>query len=256
MIIGVDIDEILAEFYKDFLAWMKKEQGISVSYDQLYTYRLCNILGESQEESLLRLHEFLHRHARDIHLVPGSQQGIQCLARKHTLYAITSRDRFSEEDTRWWLNEHFEGCFEDVYFANHKDAGFHVSKSHFIKQLDVDVMIEDYEGYAVNVASTGIPVLMLEKPWNNKEHHNGIFVIKHWDKIPRLVDDLELRHQFIPGQYKHYKGTVYIGEHLTRDEDSLLTRVVYRSQDEKMWWSMPIKEFFSEKNGQPHFISV
>ena len=253
MIIGVDIDEILAEFYKDFLDWMKREQGISVSYDQLYTYRLCNILGESQEQSLTRLHEFLHKHARDIQVVLGSQQGIQALAQNHDLYAITSRDRFSEDDTRWWLNKHFEGCFEDVYFANHKDAGFHVSKSHFIKQLNVDVMIEDYEAYALDVASTGIPVLMLKKPWNDKEHHNGVFVIDSWEQIPRFVDDLALRHTFSPGEYQHYNGTVYVAERLVRDEETLESRVIYRSQDQKMWWSMPIHQFFSQKKGKQHF---
>ena len=253
MIIGVDIDEILGEFYRGFLAWMKENQGITVSYDELYTYRLCTVLGESQEKSLERLHTYLRKHAKDLALVPGAQEGIRALSQKHTLYAITSRDKFSEQDTREWLRTHFEDAFEDVYFANHAADDFHVSKSHFTEQLGVDIMIEDYEGYALDIAHSGTTVVMLEKPWNNKEHHKNVFVMNSWKRIPHFVTDFAHRQSFEPGLYQHYKGAVYKAVRLVRDEDTLLSRVVYCNRDESMWWGRPLHDFYANVDAGKRF---
>lgn len=88
------------------------------------------------------------------------------------------------EYTNKWINKHFPGIFEDIFYTDHFTEK-HREKSVVCNELWISYMIEDNMDYAIELAQKGIITYIIEKPWNShrKEEHENLIRIKSWDEF-------------------------------------------------------------------------
>lgn len=187
-VIGVDIDEVLAEYVAGFLAFHNKKYGTKMTVDKVESYSFHKILQVSKEEILRRMNEF---HATDefkqIMPVPGAKKAIEKLP--HELIAITARSNNIEAHTKNWLDVHFSGRISEVHFARNVHIGEKTnrSKADFCREADVQLLIEDSLENAKECAMAGIKVFLLDRPWNQGELPLNVTRVKSWDEIVALI---------------------------------------------------------------------
>ena len=169
MLLGVDMDEVLADFINSFLAFHNKKYNTDIRRNDAKTYYLTDILGEDIDNIMKKMHLFYNTHDfKNMALISGSKESITQLSKNHEMAVITARPTLVKNDTEKWLNLHFPNKFSSLSFANRfvRENEDKQNKSEICKSLGVELMIEDSLEYATDCANAGIAVLMLDCPWN------------------------------------------------------------------------------------------
>ncbi|HKL44543.1 MAG TPA: hypothetical protein VJ892_04700, partial [Candidatus Absconditabacterales bacterium] len=117
--------------------------------------------------------------------VQGAKEKLLEFKKKgYKLYVITGRPDELKKHTFDWLSLHYSGIFEDVFFTN-ADKKNAILKSEICKKLGSEFMVEDDLRFARDIASKGIKVYLIDKPWNkdyDKSIDKGIIKIKDWSE--------------------------------------------------------------------------
>ena len=169
--IGIDIDDVLAEFHEAFIAFCNTNYGTTLQKDTFTSPKLTDNWGIPLEELLLRANAFEKADAkRQILPRPGAQAMIARLKKKYNLYAITNRPIGVKDTTIWWLDEYFSQMFTDVIFCT-KDGGKTLvrSKNAVCKALGIHIMLEDHPHNTYVCANDGIHTYLFDQPWNRQE---------------------------------------------------------------------------------------
>ncbi|HLC33355.1 MAG TPA: hypothetical protein VJJ82_06005 [Candidatus Nanoarchaeia archaeon] len=187
-VVGVDIDEVLAEYAQTFCSFHNKKYNTNKSMDTAQKYAFREIFGISDDEVSKKMSEFHEtQEFKALPLVPGAKEGIMQLSTE--LIAITVRSPSIHQHTKEWLNTHFPGKIKDVKFARniHMGEKSGKSKADFCREVDVKVMIEDSLETAKDCASKGISAILLDKPWNQGDLPLNVTRVKHWSEIPTAI---------------------------------------------------------------------
>ena len=190
MIIGVDLDEVLAQFVDPLIDFYNKRYGTNIRKSDARTYDLWRTFNVSREEARNIVDVFYNSDEfRNLRPVEGSQDGVETLVQKYGLCVITSRPSRIEEETRKWIDKHFTGMFLGVYFSNHSSSDDQTrSKSVICRELHVDLMIEDHLAYAQDVAKSGRKVLLLDCPWNQTDNlPSNVERVTSWHEIANII---------------------------------------------------------------------
>lgn len=192
MLIGVDIDEVLAATLPSFLAFFNKRRGTHFAVKDFHSYCWEDILGLPIAELAAEIRLFLaHGGAARIPPFPGSLAAVQELRRQHRLVVITSRWGEAVRQSSPWLEKNFPSLIDGVYFSLNEfvpeESGGTLSKAEICSQLGVELMIEDSVSVALDCQSSGIPVLLLAHPWNRIALDWGLQRVASWAEIPPLV---------------------------------------------------------------------
>jgi len=193
MNIGWDVDETLLEFVKplvDFLA----TQRISVpSYEKTYCYDLWRVWDCTKKEAFRQVGLFYGSPAfLGINAYEGLPELVHDLSKRHKHYAITSRSSSLEIVTRTQIERNFPDLFADVLHTGQYslDSGNGMdTKGTLAKKLGIKLFIEDSLSHAEEVASYGVRVLLLTRPWNVvSEVPLGVTRIDDLREIPRYIN--------------------------------------------------------------------
>lgn len=181
MIIGVDIDEVLAELNNKLLEFHNEKYDTSLEKKDLTAYFLEEVIDISKEEAQKRIFEFYEStHFEEIPTVLQSIDAIEKLVKKNILIAITSRHVHMKDRTKTWLEKHFKNHINEVHFSS-KDTK---TKAQICLENNVEVFIEDNLLYATEVAEAGIKVFLVDNPWNQSDDlHENICRVCGWDEI-------------------------------------------------------------------------
>jgi len=57
------------------------------------------------------------------------------------------------------------------------------TKSSVCKELGIDIFIEDAPVYAKNISEAGIPVILIDAPWNRETSGELITRVYSWDEV-------------------------------------------------------------------------
>ena len=189
MIIGVDIDGVLAEFVQAFAEYYNSKHGTKVSKEHFFSYNFWEVLGGTRESAVREVMQFYETaYFRGIQPIRGSQEGVAALS-QHQLVVITSRPHVVHDETKKWVERHFPQMFKGIYLTNEwSEAGKSQMKPDVCLELGVDVMIEDSLEYAVQCAGKGLMVLLLNQPWNRASELPERVAIAHsWRDISRYL---------------------------------------------------------------------
>lgn len=190
MKIGVDLDEVLAQFLPALIKYHNEKYKTEFTLGQFRSYLYHETWGGTLEEAIKKVGDFHESdYVSKIKPVSGSQDAIRNLSNKHDLYVITSRHIKHKEETLLWLKEHFPKSFKGVHFSSHLSKNYDdKQKSHICDELEIDIMIEDGLGFATECHHPDRHVFLLDYPWN--QHHTlpeGIERVYSWGEIELLI---------------------------------------------------------------------
>ena len=146
-----------------------------MNYDvkDYWIYEFAKIWNCTQEESNHIVHEFFKsKHFKEgIPTIPGASDSLTRLRESCDLVVVTSRQHIIQEATLEWIDKHYPGIFQEVYFGNHFALeGVSRKKSDICKSIGATILIDDNPGYARECAEAGINVLLYDwdhaYPWS------------------------------------------------------------------------------------------
>jgi uncharacterized HAD superfamily protein len=192
MRIGVDLDEVLADYLTAVLKYYNPTKGTNLKREDFFSYDFWKVWGGTVEEMIDELYAFYQSpYFKSMGLVKGAKEGIEELRKNHDLFIITSRQDDISEVTRNWVEENFPGVFSGVYFVNnYSRSGQRRTKVEVCDQLKIEVLLEDQTKYALECVSDNRKVILFDYPWNQElNQKEGIFRVDDWPKALKLIND-------------------------------------------------------------------
>lgn len=192
MIVGIDVDDVIADFNGVLQPWHNKVYGTNLKREDITDYDLWNIWKCSKGEAFRRVHEFYKSSdSRKVKPVERAPEGILLLTQRYNLVAVTSRPIAIREETEDWIQRYFPAMFSSCYFTNAFGLeGERRKKSDVCKELGVNIMIEDSPTIAQRCYDAGIKVVVLNAPWNERVAlPKSIPRVDDWDGIVEKVKE-------------------------------------------------------------------
>ncbi len=181
--IGIDIDEVLASFVEGLFDYHNKLRGTHFDKKDITSNFFSDYAGLSKEETNVFLNEFFNSADNQaIETVDGAKETIKRL-KDYTLYAITIRPEHWRAQTEEWIMAQFGDAFAHVYMLGveaSSEGGVVRTKDGLAVELGLDLFIEDSLSTAKKIAEKGIPVILLDKKWNQGEVGNGVYRVVDW----------------------------------------------------------------------------
>ncbi len=174
MNIGIDLDEVLADFLPALIAFHNATYQTSLVRENFSSYRFWEVWGDTREEAIEKVYEFYQTpYFQQITPVNESKRELEKvkLARpKNSFYVITSRQEDISEATKNWIGHHFQNIFSGIFFTNHYSRSGKVkTKKEFCETLEIDLLVEDSLDYALECFTPSRKILLLDCPWNQKD---------------------------------------------------------------------------------------
>jgi len=170
MVIGVDLDDVLGDFFSSFIGYHNKNYGTSWSRETMNTYYFHELTGESRETIRGRIFEYYNSEEfKKILPIKGAKKALLELTKEHDLVVITSRPEFVLEKTQTWVEEHYSGIFNEICATNgylNKEDERKRDKSYYCLKYGVSIMIDDFYGFVDDCNDKNIKVLLYDTPWN------------------------------------------------------------------------------------------
>src|SRR5579859_1774773 len=120
-VIAVDFDDTLSYTNRTICDWHNKTYGTNLSLDQFHSYYYWKNPGwGNPREAVNKVKAFLTSPAAsDIPPIEGAQRGTRRLKEAgYTLVVITARMHEVAESSVEWLEKHFPGIFDTIYFTS------------------------------------------------------------------------------------------------------------------------------------------
>jgi uncharacterized HAD superfamily protein len=187
MIIGIDIDDVLADSMPSLLVWYNSEHGTHYVKDQVHHFQLEKTWGGTHKaaKNLIREQYFQSRMFDKILPINGALEAVTTLSKNHELVAVTGRTPEINHKTRKWLDKYFPKLFLKLYSnEDWANAGPFGPKLNICKNNNVDLLIEDSIETASKCAAEGIKVLLFDQPWNQSDDlPENLIRVKNWQDI-------------------------------------------------------------------------
>jgi uncharacterized HAD superfamily protein len=185
--IGVDLDDVLIEFVDTFRIWYNQKFNTDFKYEDLNDFFLENVFNITKEQILELIFEFyVSPEQAAAPAVKGAVAGMQKLQELgYEVFVITARPEWSKEVTEVWLNTHFAGLYEAVYFVNHFGGGENKKKSEVCTELGLSIFVDDaIYNITEIIDNTQIKAILVDKPWNHQDPTpEGAKRVFSWEEI-------------------------------------------------------------------------
>lgn len=176
MIIGVDIDNVIADTEKKLRQLLSEERGITLAREDIRNYRLENIAGIGRDELSFIMDRFNNGSMfLDVEVIEGAGETIERLKERHRIIIVTSRPEKVAAITRQWLAKNYIAYDELHFVSNTKVNG-----------IPYDLFLEDQDNFATELADEGTFVLLFDAPWNRDVEHENIERVYSWQDVRRF----------------------------------------------------------------------
>ncbi len=173
-ILGVDIDNVLAESDARLRTMIREMFGITLEEHQMTQYEYM-AYGVTEEQLIQVFRVFNAEGCRTLKVVPGAKAAMRQLARRYEIVLVTSRNPESKAGTEYWLKTK-DLPYDQLHFNNEKHA----------LGIPYHSFIEDRHEHAHRIAETGAAVYLLTRPWNAAPlAHPNVRRVHTWDEILR-----------------------------------------------------------------------
>jgi 5'(3')-deoxyribonucleotidase len=174
MLVGVDIDNVVAEFEAAFRGWINRHAGLALRRRDITSFMFADCCPLSHQEVTDLFRGFVRAgRLRGLSLIPHARAALRQLERRAEVCLVTARppEEPIVEDTLYWLAR--KGLpHARVLWAERKSevaSGF-------------SLFIEDNLEQARGLAERGVSVLLLDYPWNRAAQaaHPNIRRVRSW----------------------------------------------------------------------------
>lgn len=180
MRVGVDIDGVLADSPPLWIEEANIFFNKNVQLENILLLDFSALYGATEEE----VSNFMKTKGRELMLRPPLVEGaglyLQKIKQDHDIYIVTARDPCYEKETRWWLKKNGL-LFDDLLLL-----GSH-AKQETCLECKLDVMIEDTLEVSLEISSAGVPVILLDAPYNRSPLPKLIVRMHSWAEIYRSL---------------------------------------------------------------------
>jgi len=187
MKIGIDIDEVIAEFLESFLDFYNSKYNRDFKKEDFKDYKFEEILGGTSNETAKLIQE--HGYDKEIKLVEGALDAVKELSKKHELIILTARHPMFKDKTERFLDQHFGNIFSQILYTGEVFQKYGTTKSDLCKQLGIEIIIEDNKLFSKECAEKGISVFLMSRPWNRDcLEHKNILRVKNWNEVLEKIN--------------------------------------------------------------------
>jgi uncharacterized HAD superfamily protein len=186
--IGVDVDDVLAESLPGYLEAFRRRFGHDVRIEEA----AWEIFRRYPEISATQMWGFFSElEASDFlgtrPIYPEAAEAVRTLAaNSHRLFVVTGRLTQHREHTRRLLER--AGLLELFEELVHRDGEAAAEyKPRIVRELKLDLLIEDELHVALAAAQVPIPVLLFDRPWNQAELPPSITRVADWGHALRVI---------------------------------------------------------------------
>jgi len=176
MIIGVDIDNVIADTEKELRRLLNERKGLNLTREDITSYTLENIAGIERGDLKDILDMFNHGDIfLNLEVAEGARETMERLAEKHEVVLVTSRPAGVEAHTRTWLKRN-EIPFHRLVFADGTK----------VNDIPYELFLEDQGNFACELAESGTFVLLFDAPWNRDVSHDNMDRVYSWDDVQKF----------------------------------------------------------------------
>lgn len=192
-VIAVDIDEVLFPMAPTFLRYYNTQHGTDFKLDQMSSYYLEELTGDTKDVMLKKIQEYLK--TEDYTLgqpISGSIDAIKKLREKFRLILVTSRDHFFRGPTEAYLEGHFKGLYDELYYTHKaEEPGLVVPKYEICKEIGAFALVDDHLPNVISCPEHGVKgILFGDYPWNQMTKlPNGVTRVKNWQEVLEYFND-------------------------------------------------------------------
>ncbi len=183
--ICVDIDNVVAKTDDVMRSVIRSTSrtGVDLAYEDVvrFDYWLCrDSLGRRMDRGeWSAIHkEFTRNHLHRIAPMPDVQQHLQDLRGKFAVHLVTSRLIEGKGATVDWLTQH-QIPYDELVFVEH-------GAKHLL-QTDFAVAVEDDWEQAFLLQNSGVQVILMAHPWNDRGPHSPLKRVCDWAGVARAV---------------------------------------------------------------------
>ncbi|MBI5189686.1 MAG: hypothetical protein HZA22_03275 [Nitrospirae bacterium] len=176
MIIGVDIDNVIADTEKELRRVLLERRGLDLTREDIKTYTLENVAGITRQDLKDIMDLFNHGEIfTQLEVIEGARETLELLKVRHRIELVTSRPSSVERQTLSWLERH--GIpFDDLIFSGKSKVG----------GTQYELFFEDQENFAIELADEGTYVLLFDAPWNRHVEHENMCRVHSWQDVYRF----------------------------------------------------------------------
>ena len=190
MKIGLDVDGVLLDFVTPFWKFHNENHNTDIDLSKVVKsdYYFADFLGISREEEKKRMTDFFnHNYFYDLKPIIGSQEIVEKLSKKHSLYVITSREDSWRTKTIKSLDKHFKDKFNQVFFTgNYK--GLNVEKADICLDLNIDLLVDDHLANVLGCSKVGVNSLLYDASHNGADLPANVNRVYSWEDIFNKIE--------------------------------------------------------------------
>lgn len=196
MLIGVDLDEVLADLMSQLIVFHNHRYGTRLRREDFESYNLWEIWGGTKQDATRKVREFYcSEYFRGVLPVKGSVRGMDFLIeRGYKPIILTSRYGEGVRQTMPWLGKYFRDKFFGIIFSDDYIDERGIKKAELCERLRVEFMVDDDIGVARSCAKKGTRVFLLNYPWNQlRKEELDIERVDGWEEIVEKIKRSSLR---------------------------------------------------------------
>jgi 5'(3')-deoxyribonucleotidase/dephospho-CoA kinase len=187
--IAVDCDDVLVETAPLILDHYNKTYGTQLELKDMYSKDLKVWGVPDAATAIERVEGYLK--TDEYRNAPPLQEAIAAtkrLAKYYELHIVTGRTEFLAVATQAMLDQYFPGVFQSIEFTGFFGDTAR-SKAGVCKELGADLLIDDHVHHAMQVAESGIDVLLFgEYPWNQTtELPSNVRRVRDWEAVTDVL---------------------------------------------------------------------
>lgn len=177
--ICIDIDGTITSPYH-FIPYLNELYNKEITENECYTLDWKELYGVESEQILEVFHRnYMHSYS-EAEVVEDAKDIIVELFDAHNVYFVTARSEILTDITTTWLND--KGFSDiDVYLLGSDNK---IGKA---RELECHIFIEDNPSNALQLASEGLKVLLIDTNYNKDVNHDNIVRVTNWKDIKEVI---------------------------------------------------------------------
>lgn len=179
--ICIDIDGTLTSPYH-FIPYLNEMYNKNITEAECITYNWETLYDVDMDKLLERFHsDYMHSYG-EAELVDGAKDVIMKLYENHNIYFVTARSEVLAEVTTSWLNNNGFSNIDVHLLGSH----YKIEKA---KELQCNIFVEDSPSNALELASEGMTVFLIDTNYNKDVSHENIIRVNNWMEIKEILKD-------------------------------------------------------------------
>lgn len=193
----LDIDGVIANFYKGFAKWLNENYNAELNLDvepPVYSFeewgpKMANIDTKKVSDEWM-----LDSGHLDVPVFPGAQDFVKKLMILGNVHIVTARVGAWEQKLNINLSNQVKS---DTYewFKKHRiptngPIRFEHNKVDLCKEEGISILIEDKLSTALEAARAGIHAILINRPWNQHPERHMVYRTYDYNQVLDLVRKL------------------------------------------------------------------